>query len=135
MKATAIVKGCVLENKSTEVAMSSNNVIGFFFLTKLVSIVLAHVFSRFTNQRRRDQATMHSTEKTPSKYTSNSQHVEGMHEDVMFSLEHQHVIKRTADPKWHSIREGTLTEGVDEEDSSSCSNWSRVSNKDPGTHP
>ena len=40
VKTTAIVKASILENKTSEVSMSGNDVVGFFLLTKLVSIVL-----------------------------------------------------------------------------------------------
>ena len=45
-----VVKGSILENQTTEVSMSSNDVIGLFFLTKLVTVVLGLSFSGFTNQ-------------------------------------------------------------------------------------
>jgi hypothetical protein len=40
VKAPTIVKGCVLEDEATEVTVGSHDVVGFFFLTKLVTIVL-----------------------------------------------------------------------------------------------
>ena len=45
---TGVVEG-VLEDQTTEVAMS-NDVIGLFFLTELVTVVLGLSFSGFTNQ-------------------------------------------------------------------------------------
>jgi hypothetical protein len=39
-----------LEDKPTKVAVSSDNVISLFLLTKLVAVVLRDVFSRFTDE-------------------------------------------------------------------------------------
>ena len=47
---TAVIEGSILENKASEIAMSSNDVVRFFFLTELVTIVLGLSFSGFTNQ-------------------------------------------------------------------------------------
>lgn len=40
VKASAIVKGCVLEDKASEITVGGHNVIRLFFLTELVSIIL-----------------------------------------------------------------------------------------------
>ena len=37
VKTTGVVERCILEDQTTEVSMSSNDVIGLFFLTKLVT--------------------------------------------------------------------------------------------------
>src|SRR6056300_1836432 len=128
MKITAVIKACILENQTTKVTVSGYDVVSFFALSKLIAIVLRHVFSRFPNKRRRDKATVHSTKQATPKYTSNSQHMERVHENVVFSLEDQHVIKRTGDTEGHCIREGSLTKGVDKKHCSGCSDRSRVSN-------
>ena len=43
VKAAAIVERSILEDQTSEVTVCCNNVVGFFFLPKLVSIVLAHI--------------------------------------------------------------------------------------------
>jgi len=45
-----------------------------------------------------------------------------------------YVVECTRDAKWHRIRERTLTERIDEEDSRCCCYWSRVCYTDPWTH-
>ena len=50
VQGTGVVEGCLLEDQTTKVSMSSNDVVGLFFLTKLVTIVLGLSFSGFTNQ-------------------------------------------------------------------------------------
>ena len=69
--------------------MSSNNVVGLFFLTKLVTVVLRNILSGFTNQTRSNQRAVHRTEQRTTEHTSNSKHVEGVHQDIMFCLEYQ----------------------------------------------
>ena len=48
VKATAVVEGCVLEDQTTEVAVSCNDVVGLFLLSKLVAIVEGLFLSGFT---------------------------------------------------------------------------------------
>ena len=50
MQTSRIVKRCILEDQATKVTMSGNNVIGLFFLAKLVAIVLGLGLGCFTNQ-------------------------------------------------------------------------------------
>jgi hypothetical protein len=50
VETTAIVKRSVLKNKTTKVAMSCNDVVGLFFLTKLVAIVLTYLLSSLTDK-------------------------------------------------------------------------------------
>ena len=45
MQASRIVKRCILENQATKVTMSGNDVVGLFFLTELVAVVLGLIFS------------------------------------------------------------------------------------------
>merc|ERR1712216_725615 len=58
----------------------------------------------------------------------------GVHQDVVLSLEHQHVVEGSRDAQGHGVRERTLTEGVDEEDCRCSSDRSAVSNTDPRAH-
>jgi hypothetical protein len=60
--------------------------------------------------------------------------VEGVHQDVVLSLEHQHVVEGARDAQGHGVREGTLTEGIDQEHCRSSSHRCAVSNADPGAH-
>ena len=48
--AAAIVKGRILEDQTTEVAMSGNDVVCLFFLSELVAVVLANFFRCLTNK-------------------------------------------------------------------------------------
>ena len=114
--------------------MSSNDVISLFFLTELVTIVLGLLLGSFTNQRRSNQRTVHSTEQRTTEHTSNAEHVEGVHQDVVLCLEHKHVVKSTRDTQGHRVRERTLTERIDQEHCACGSNRCRVSNTDPRTH-
>ncbi len=129
-----VVEGSVLENQTTEVTVSGNDVVGLFFLTKLVTIVLGLIFGGLTNQRRSNQRTVHCTEQRTAEHTCYAEHMEGVHEDVVLCLEDKHVVERTRDAKRHCIRERTLTERIDEEHCTRSSDWSRVCNADPGTH-
>ena len=76
VQATAVVERSVLENKTTKVTVGSHDVVRFFFLSELVAIVLAHFFSRLTDERACDQTSVHSTEESSAKHTSDAQHVE-----------------------------------------------------------
>ena len=78
---------------------------------------------------------MHSREQRATEDASNSQHMEWMHKDIMFRLKDKHIVESTGDTEWHSVREGSLSKGIDKKDGSRCCNRCRVSNKDPGTHP
>ena len=55
MQASRIVKRCILEDQATEVTVSSDDVVGLFFLTELVAIVLRLGFGGLTNQRRSNE--------------------------------------------------------------------------------
>ena len=129
-----VVEGSVLEDQATEVTVSSDDVIGLFFLTELVTIVLGLSFRGFTNQRRSNQRTVHCTEQRTTEYPSNAEHVEGVHQDVVLCLEYKHIVESTRDTKRHCIRERTLTERIDEEYCRCCSNRCRICNTDPGAH-
>ena len=130
---TGVVKGSVLEDQATEVTVSGNDVVGLFFLTELVTIVLGLSFRGFTNQRRSNETSMHSREQS-TEYPSNTEHVERMHKDIVFCLEYKHIVKSTRDTKRHSIGERSLTERIDEEYSRSSSDRCAVGNADPRTH-
>ena len=45
----AVVKGSILEDETTKVAVSRNDIVSLFFLTEFVTVVLGLRFSRFTN--------------------------------------------------------------------------------------
>jgi hypothetical protein len=45
VQGTAVVKRSVLENQTTEVAVSCNDVVSFFFLTEVVTVVQGFNFS------------------------------------------------------------------------------------------
>ena len=77
---------------------------------------------------------MHGGEQAAAEDASHTQHVEGVHEDVVLSLEHQHEVEGAGDAEGHAIREGTLTEGIDQEHSHRCRQRSAVSDADPGAH-
>ena len=134
MQTSRIVKRCILEDQATEVTVGGYNVIGLFFLAELVAVVLGLSFSSLTNERRRNQRTVHCREQGPTKDTCDSKHVEGVHEDVMFCLEDKHVVERARNAEWHSVRERTLTEWIDQEHCRSSGDRRRVSNTDPGAH-
>ena len=121
-KRTGVVEGCVLEDQTTEVTVCSNDVVGLFFLTELVTIVLGLGFGGLTNQRRSNQTSVHCREQRTTEHPSNTEHMERVHKDVVFCLEDKHVVKSTRDTKRHSIGERTLTERIDEEDSRCCCN-------------
>ena len=60
MKTAAIVKRSILEDQSSEVSMSGNDIVGLFLLTKLVSITLRDLFGSLPNEGRRDERSVHS---------------------------------------------------------------------------
>ena len=134
MQRAGVVEGSVLEDQTTKVTVSGDDVVSLFFLTKLVTVVLRLSFGGLTDQRRGNKTTMHSREKGSTEDASDAEHVEGVHQDVVLCLEDEHVVKRARDTKRHSIREGSLTERIDQEDSRCCSDRCAVSNADPRTH-
>ena len=131
---TGVVEGSVLEDQTTKVTVSGDNVVSLFFLTKLITVVLGLTLGGFTNQRRGNQRTVHCTEQGSTEHTCYAEHVEGVHQNVVLCLEHQHVVKSTRDAERHSVRERTLTERIDQEDSRCCSDRCAVGNADPRTH-
>src|SRR5210317_2014960 len=60
--------------------------------------------------------------------------MEGVHQNVVLCLEDKHEVECTTNTKGHTIRERTLTERIDQEDSRCSSNRCRICNADPGTH-
>lgn len=134
VQGTAVVERCILEDQTTEVAVGCNDVVSFFLLTELVTVVLRFGFSGLTYQRRGYERTVHCGEQRTTEYTSHTKHVEGVHQDVVLCLEYDHEVERTRNTQRHTIREGTLTDGVDEEYCSCCCYGSRERNTDPGTH-
>ena len=95
MKTTAIIERSVLEDESSEVPVGSDDVVGLFFLSELVSIVLWLIISSLSNKRRCNQWSVHSTEQCSTEHTSNTDHMERMHKDIMFCLEYEHEVERT----------------------------------------
>merc|ERR1711991_751251 len=134
VKAAAVVEGCVLEDQATEVAVGSHDVVGLFLLAELVAVVLGLSLGGFTHQGGGHQGAVHGGEQAAAENTCAAQHVEGVHQDVVLSLERQHEVEGARNAKGHAIREGTLTEGVNQENSHRCRQRSAVSDADPGTH-
>merc|ERR1712159_953521 len=134
VKATAVVEGGVLENQATEVTVGSHDVVGLFLLAELVAVVLRLALSGFTHQGGGHQGAVHSGEQAAAENTCDAQHMEGVHQNVVLGLEHQHVVEGARDAQGHCVREGTLTEGVDQEHGRSSGHRSAVSNADPGAH-
>ena len=135
MQRAGVVEGSVLEDETTEVAVCCNDVVGLFFLTKLVTVVLRLSFSSLTDERRRNQRAVHRREKGPTKDTCDSKHVEGVHEDIVLCLEDKHVVEGARDTERHSVRERTLTEWIHKEYCRCSGDRRRVSNANPGAHP
>ena len=68
--------------------MGCNDVVGFFFLTELVTVVLRLNFGGFTHQGGSHQGTVHRREQSTAKYAGYTELVERVHQDVVLSLEH-----------------------------------------------
>merc|ERR1712100_959169 len=134
VKAAAVVEGGVLEDQATEVTVGSHDVVGLFLLAKLVAVVLGLALGGFTHQGGGHQGAVHGGEQGSTEHTCDAQHVEGVHQDVVLSLEHQHEVEGARDAQGHAVREGTLTEGVNQEHCRSSSHRCAVSNADPGAH-
>merc|ERR1712100_63002 len=134
VKAAAVVEGGVLEDQATEVTVGSHDVVGLFLLAELVAVVLGLALGGFTHQGGGHQGAVHGGEQGSTEDTSHTKHVEGVHQDVVLSLEHQHEVEGARDAQGHAVREGTLTEGVNQEHCESCRQRSAVSNADPGAH-
>ncbi len=103
-------------------------------MAKLVAVVLGFSFGGFPNEAGGHQGAVHGGEQAATEYTGHTQHVEGVHQDVVLSLEHQHVVESARDAQGHSVRERTLTEGVDQEHGAGGGHRSTVGHTDPGTH-
>ena len=134
VQAAAVVEGGVLEDQATEVTVGSHDVVGLFLLAKLVAVVLALALGGLTHQAAGHQRTVHGGEQAAAEHTGHTQHVEGVHQDVVLSLEHQHVVEGAADAEGHGVREGALTEGIHQEHSRSSSHGGAVGHADPGAH-
>ena len=134
VKAAAVVEGGVLEDQATEVTVGSHDVVGLFLLAELVAVVLGLALGGFTHQGGGHQGTVHGGEQGSTEHTCDAHHVEGVHQDVVLSLEHQHEVEGARDAQGHAVREGTLTEGVHQEHGGGSSHRCAVSNADPGAH-
>ena len=89
VQAAAVVEGGVLEDQATEVTVGSHDVVGLFLLAKLVAVVLGLGLGGFTNQRRGHQGAVHGGEQAATEDASHTEHVEGVHQDVVLCLEYQ----------------------------------------------
>ena len=135
VEATAVVEGGVLEDETTKVAVGGHDVIGLFLLAKLVAVVLGLALGGFPHQGRGDQGAVHGGEERATENTRHPQHVEGVHEDVVLRLEHQHEVEGAGDTQGHAVGEGALTKGVDQEHGGSSSHRGAIGHADPGAHP
>jgi hypothetical protein len=134
MKTARVVEGGVLEDESSEVAVCGNDVVGFLFLSKFVTIVLRLIFGSLTNQGRGYKRTVHCREERTTKHTGYPQHMEGVHQDVVLSLEDKHVVESSRDAERHTIRERTLTKRINQEHCGSGSYGGRIRYTNPGAH-
>merc|ERR1712178_126203 len=134
VKTTAVVEGGVLEDQATEVTVGSHDVVGLFLLAELVAGVLRLALGGFTHQGGGHQGAVHGGEQAAAENTCDAQHVEGVHQDVVLGLEHQHVVEGSGDAQGHCVREGSLTEWVNQENSGGCSDRCAVGNTDPRAH-
>merc|ERR1712100_1011410 len=134
VKATAVVEGGVLEDQATEVTVGSHDVVGLFLLAELVAVVLGLALGGFTHQGGGHQGAVHGGEQGSTEDTCDAHHVEGVHQDVVLGLEHQHEVEGARDAQGHAVREGALPEGVHQEDCGRSSDRGAVSNTDPGAH-
>ncbi len=134
VKAAAVIEGGVLEDQATEVTVGSHDVVGLFLLAELVAVVLGLGLGGFTHQGGGHQGAVHGGEQGSTEDTCDAHHVEGVHQDVVLGLEHQHEVEGARDAQGHAVREGTLTEGVDQEHCGGSSHRCAVCNADPGAH-
>ena len=123
-----------MENKASEITVGSHDVVGLFFLAELVTVVLALALGGLTHQRGGHQRAVHGGEQAAAEHTGHTQHVEGVHQDVVFSLEHQHEVEGAADPQGHAVRERALAERIHQEHSHGCRQRCAVGDADPGAH-
>ena len=56
---------------------------------------------------------MHGTEQAAAEDSRHSQHVEGVHQNVVLGLEHQHEVEGARDAEGHTVGEGALSNRVD----------------------
>mmetsp|Transcript_67693 Transcript_67693/g.162501 ORF Transcript_67693/g.162501 Transcript_67693/m.162501 type:complete len:334 (+) Transcript_67693:42-1043(+) len=134
METTRVVEGSILENKTTEISMSCGDGISFILLTENITVVKRFRTCSFCKERGSNERTMHSGEERTTENTSNTKNMERMHKDLVLCLEDKHEVESTLDTKWHTIGERTLTNWINDENSSTCSNRSRESNENPWTH-
>jgi len=134
VQAAAVVEGSVLEDQATEVTVGSHDVVGLFLLAELVAVVLGLALGGFTHQGGGHQRAVHGGEQAAAEHTGHAQHVEGVHQDIVLSLEHQHVVEGAADAEGHAVGERTLTEGIHQEHGAGGSHGGAVGHADPGAH-
>merc|ERR1712118_25812 len=129
-----IVKRCILEDQATKITMSCNDVIRFLFLTKAIANIRRLIFCSFTNQRGSYQRTVHSREQRTTKYTCYTHHMKWVHQNVVFSLKHDHKVKCTGDTKRYTIGKRALTNWINQEYRSRSRNRCRISDCNPRTY-
>src|SRR6476469_2297628 len=134
VQGAAVVEGRILEDQAAEVAVSCHDVVGLFFLTELVAVVLRLVLGGRRIIKKKNQRTVHGGEQATTEDTRHTELMEGVHQDIVLSLEHQHEVEGPRDTEGHAIGEGALADGVDEEYCGCSCHRCRVSNTDPRTH-
>ena len=134
VKATRVVEGSILEDKTTEVSMCCGDGISLILLTEEITVVERVRTRGFSKERGSDKRTMHSREERATEDTSNTKDMERMHKDLVFSLKDKHEVEGTLNPKRHTIGERALTDRIDDEDSCGSGDRSGESNEDPWTH-
>jgi len=134
VKRTGVVEGSILEDKTTEICVCGRDGISLILLTEYVTVVKGLRTCSLSKERRGNKRTVHCGEERTTEDTCYTKNVERMHEDLVLSLEDKHEVESTLDTKWHTIRERTLTNRINNEHSSCSSNRSRESYENPWTH-
>ena len=77
---------------------------------------------------------MHGAEQATAEDSGDSQHVEGVHQDVVLGLEHEHEVEGSRDAEGHAVGEAALSDGIDQQNRSCSSQRCAVGDTDPGAH-
>ncbi|CAI8156203.1 MAG: Uncharacterised protein [Prochlorococcus marinus str. MIT 9215] len=77
---------------------------------------------------------MHRREQRTTEHARHTKHVEGVHQDVVLSLEHKHEVECSGYAERHAVRERSLPDGVNKEHGKGCRQRSAVSNTNPRAH-
>ena len=78
--------------------------------------------------------SVHGAEQAAAEDSGNAQHVEGVHQDVVLGLEHEHEVEGAADAEGHAVTEAALSNRVDQEDCGGGGDGGGVGDADPGAH-